>query len=68
MKENTVKVLTIHTAKGLEANNVIVIGTRWNDAEERRINYVAATRARDLLVWTRTPSRRKKPATTYWGG
>lgn len=68
MKENTVKVLTIHTAKGLEANNVIVIGTRWNDAEERRINYVAATRARDLLVWTRTPSRRKKPATSYWGG
>jgi superfamily I DNA/RNA helicase len=74
MKENTVKVLTIHTAKGLEARNVVVIGTRWNDIEERCINYVAATRAQDLLVWTRKKAkynRRKKeygPKTTNWGG
>lgn len=67
MKENTVKVLTIHTAKGLEADNVVVIGARWRDIEERCINYVAATRARDLLVWTRPVSRRK-PKTNYWGG
>ena len=67
MKENTVKVLTIHTAKGLEANNVVVIGARWRDIEERCINYVAATRARNLLVWTRPVSRRK-PKTSYWGG
>ena len=68
MKEDTVKVLTIHTAKGLEADNVVVIGARWHDVEEKCIGYVAATRARNLLVWTNKPTRRKKPATTYWGG
>ena len=67
MNEDTVKVLTIHTAKGLEADNVVVIGARWRDIEERCINYVAATRARNLLVWTRPVSKRK-PKTSYWGG
>ena len=73
MNENTVKVLTIHTAKGLEAKNVVVIGARWNDVEERCINYVAATRAKELLVWTtkKTKYARKKktnfgPRTTNW--
>ena len=51
MNENTVKVLTIHTSKGLEADNVVVVGSkRWND-EEKRISYVAATRARKNLYW-----------------
>ena len=67
MNENTVKVLTIHTAKGLEADNVVVVGARWRDIEERCINYVAATRARNLLVWTRPVSKRKV-RTSYWGG
>ena len=67
MNENTVKVLTIHTAKGLEADNVVVIGARWRDIEERCINYVAATRARNLLVWTR-PVPKKRARTSYWGG
>lgn len=67
MKENTVKVLTIHTSKGLEADNVIVIGARWHDIEEKCIGYVAATRARNLLVWTNKP-RKNKPTTSYWGG
>ena len=59
MAENRVKVLTIHSAKGLENDNVIVIGARfWND-EERRIAYVAATRARDLLIWTKKPKKKK---------
>ena len=65
MEEDTVKVLTIHTAKGLEADNVVVIGARWRDIEEKCINYVAATRARNLLVWTKPVSKRK---TSYWGG
>lgn len=65
MAEDTVKVLTIHTAKGLEADNVVVIGARWRDIEEKCINYVAATRARNLLVWTK-PAQKKK--TSYWGG
>jgi superfamily I DNA/RNA helicase len=60
MKENTVKVLTIHTAKGLEADNVIVIGAKFFNIEERCVSYVAATRARNLLVWTRMPNRTKK--------
>lgn len=67
MRENTVKVLTIHTAKGLEADNVVVIGARYRDIEEKCVNYVAATRARNLLVWAyKTNSR--KPKTEYWGG
>lgn len=67
MKENTVKVLTIHTAKGLEANNVIVIGTNFRTPEERRLCYVAATRAKDLLVWTMKKVRhRNKYGVTNW--
>lgn len=65
MEEDTVKVLTIHTAKGLEADNVVVIGARWRDIEEKCINYVAATRARNLLVWTKPVPKNK---TSYWGG
>lgn len=67
MQENTVKVLTIHTAKGLEADNVVVIGARFRSVEEKCISYVAATRAKKLLVWS-TKKARSKPATTYWGG
>lgn len=60
MKQDTVKVLTIHTAKGLEANNVIVIGAKFFNVEERCVSYVAATRARNLLVWTKMPSKQKR--------
>ena len=60
MKENSIKVLTIHTAKGLEANNVIVIGAKFFSVEERCVSYVAATRARNLLIWARMPSYKKK--------
>ena len=67
MRENTVKVLTIHTAKGLEAKNVVVIGAHYKDVEERCLCYVAATRAKDLLVWTMS-AKTRKPKTTYWGG
>lgn len=67
MKENTVKVLTIHTAKGLEANNVIVIGAKFYNLEERCISYVAATRARNMLIWTKMPYRKEaKFSTTNW--
>ena len=67
MRENTVKVLTIHTAKGLEADNVVVIGARNRDVEEKCVSYVAATRARNLLVWAYKTNTRK-PKTEYWGG
>lgn len=58
MRENTVKLLTIHAAKGLEANNVIVVGQRFYNLEERCISYVAATRARNMLVWTKIPNKK----------
>lgn len=60
MKANTVKVLTIHTSKGLEANNVVVIGAKFFNIEERCISYVAATRARNMLIWTRMPNRARR--------
>ena len=53
MNNNTVKVLTIHSAKGLEWNNVVVIGARFYNDEEKNVCYVAATRARDHLIWIR---------------
>ena len=67
MRENTVKVLTIHTAKGLEADNVVVIGARNRDVEEKCVSYVAATRARHLLVWA-SKTNTRKPKAEYWGG
>ena len=60
MKENSIKVLTIHTAKGLEADNVIVYGSQWKTAEEIRVNYVAATRAKNLLIWMNKVNRINK--------
>ena len=59
MKENTVKVLTIHASKGLEANNVIVVGARFYNIEEKCVSYVAATRARNALYWTKAPNKKK---------
>jgi len=48
---NKVKILTIHSAKGLENKNVIVTGARTYNEEERKICYVAATRAENNLYW-----------------
>ena len=60
------KIMTLHSSKGLEADNVVVAGiadqfmpgdeTDADDvAEQRRILYVAVTRARDSLIisWPR---------------
>ena len=61
MANDTVKVLTVHSAKGLEADNVIVIGvSKWSkNAEERRVAYVAATRARKKLIWMRSAPKKR---------
>ena len=61
MTNDTVKVLTVHSAKGLEADNVIVIGvSKWSkSAEERRVAYVAATRAREKLIWMRSAPKKR---------
>lgn len=63
LKSDSVKVLTVHSAKGLEWDNVIVVQefVGWND-EENRINYVAATRAKDLLFWL-SPQKKKRGKT-----
>lgn len=61
MASDKVKVLTIHTAKGLENKNVIVTGAKLYNEEERRIAYVAATRAENSLYWCPaivTPNRK----------
>lgn len=57
MEENTVKILTVHTAKGLQAKNVILYGNfpivaNYGNAstpEERRVMYVGCTRAEKNL-------------------
>lgn len=51
MAADTVKLLTIHSSKGLQADNVIVVGARAFNVEEKCISYVAATRARYRLYW-----------------
>lgn len=60
LKDNRVKVLTIHTAKGLENKNVIVTGASLYSEEERKIAYVAATRAEQSLYWCPSICRRGK--------
>lgn len=60
MSSPCVKILTVHTAKGLEFDNVILYGknftlhsTNWYDSaeweEERRVMYVGMTRAKNNL-------------------
>ena len=60
IKDNVVKVLTIHSSKGLENSNVIVIGARLYSEEERKIAYVGATRAKNALYWCPGIRKRKK--------
>lgn len=58
MNYNSVKLLTVHTAKGLEAKNVILYGSAFSlnvpkyrvNEEERKVMYVGITRAKDSLV------------------
>lgn len=57
MNYNSVKVLTVHTSKGLEAKNVVLYGNfpvnvpkYRNNQEERKVMYVGVTRAKETLV------------------
>ena len=64
---DTVKVMTIHQAKGLENDKVVVVGANYRSAEEICISYVAATRAKHLLIWTLPAGKKKrKPLTSSW--
>jgi superfamily I DNA/RNA helicase len=60
VSSNKVKILTIHSAKGLENKNVIVTGARTYNEEERKICYVAATRAENTLYWCPAIAKRHK--------
>ena len=60
LNNDTIKVLTIHAAKGLEANNVVVVGAKFYSDEEKRISYVAATRAKNRLFWYNVKTKKKK--------
>lgn len=71
MKEDTVKVLTIHSAKGLENDYVAVYGMTLGDGvdeDERFVAYVAATRARKRLIWCywNSGNKRRKPQIVNW--
>ncbi len=62
-KENSVRLMTVHAAKGLEFKNVFIVGleeglfphsgfgdrNKERDEEERRLFYVAVTRAKEKL-------------------
>ena len=67
MKDNVVKVLTRHSAKGLEFPYVIVYNPSWWGSEARRVNYVAATRARDVLMWLEPPKKKGAKRNKYFG-
>lgn len=54
LNQNRVKIMTIHSAKGLEFDNVVVVGAKSFSLEERRISYVAATRAKKSLYWCKS--------------
>lgn len=61
LAENRVKVLTGHSAKGLESPNVIMTGFKTYNLEERKITYVAATRAESVLyICPSIPHKRGK--------
>jgi len=60
MNEDTIKVLTVHSAKGLAAPYVLSYNIRAYNDDEARVCYVSATRAKDFLIWAKTPPKKKK--------
>ncbi len=60
-RSNAIKLMTAHAAKGLEFDHVIVLDCadwRWDQEDERRLLYVAMTRARQTLTLMRAEGGR----------
>ena len=57
---DTIKILTVHSAKGLESPCVLSYNIRAYNDDEAKVCYVSATRAKDFLIWAKTPPKRKK--------
>ena len=68
LKANTVKILTVHSAKGLESKYVLSYNIRAYNDDEAKVCYVSATRARDFLIWAKMPpkKRKKSTGTVHW--
>ena len=77
-KDNAINMMTIHSAKGLEFKIVFVVGVEdgllphsrsiedsGNDEEERRLFYVAVTRARERLYLSYPKLRIKYDVISY---
>lgn len=60
LKQDSVKILTAHSAKGLENRCVLSYNIKAYNEDEARLCYVAATRARDHLIWVKAPAKKKK--------
>lgn len=67
LKEDSIKILTVHSAKGMEAPYVLAYNIRAYNNEEARLCYVAATRAQRFLIWAKMPpKKRKKSKIVNW--
>ena len=66
IEDNTVKILTVHSAKGLENKCILSYNIRAYKDEEARLCYVSATRARDFLIWARMPKKKRKNKIVNW--
>lgn len=59
LKDDSVKILTVHSAKGMENKCVLSFNIRAYKDEEARLCYVSATRAKDFLIWAKMPPKKK---------
>ena len=69
--DGAVRILTVHKAKGLEFDTVVVLGieheTYWGDEDDARATFfVAVSRAKRRLVFTVADRRDKPPGAGRW--
>jgi superfamily I DNA/RNA helicase len=69
--DGAVRILTVHKAKGLEFDTVVVLGveheTYWGDQDDARATFfVAVSRAKRRLVFTVAERRDRPPGASRW--